>query len=112
MKEPFREGRGDSVIPKALKEPRGQTNWGQPKTASPAQAPHWLPPKSLLVWAAPWFVLQHTGTAFLPAPSALLQMVFSPIRSSLAEISEAKGWCLSPEVRAGGAELGTRGVET
>lgn len=97
LKEPFREGRGDSVIPKALKEPRGQTNWGQPKTASPAQAPHWLPPKSLLVWAAPWFVLQHTGTAFLPAPSALLQMVFSPIRSSLAEKSQKPKVGASPQ---------------
>lgn len=112
LMKPFRGGRGDSVIPKAQREPHGQTNQGQPKTASPAQAPHWLPPKSWLVWAVPWFVLQHTGTAFLPAPSALLQMVFSPILSSLAEISEAKGWCLSPEVKAGGAELGTRGTET
>lgn len=111
LMKPFRGGRGDGVIPKAQRELGGQTNWRKPKTASPAQA-HWLPPKSLLVWAEPWFGLQHTGTAFLPAPSVLLQVVFSPILSSLAEISEAKGWCLSPEVKAGGAELGTRGTET
>lgn len=64
------------------------------------------------MWAAPWFVLQHTGTACLPALSALLHMAFSPILSSLAEISEARGWCLSPEVKAGAAEMGTRGTDT